>query len=326
MQGKTWRELAKSFQNVLNGSYSQAVRNARTSYTSAQNSSRIEGLEEFAKAGIKVQKEWLATSDERTRQSHAELNGVRVDVDKKFPNGLMYPADPDGEPSEVYNCRCKVVAYFPNISKDRGTGKSVESYNKWLEENETKTRIGLSANSTGNTSKGVAEYVGHIDVSNKKLVQSYLNNTEKELVKNDYETACVVLKNGDIYKVKGDSSSVDIYCIEKSLENSYMYHNHPENETWYSFSADDIGVFLGNKVKYSKASDYKYEYEMERTSKTNNVSFKEAYHEFSEYMKDASILNKCYLAQINPDEDRQHEVMKILAEKYNFNYSRKLKE
>ncbi len=50
----------------------------------------------------------------------------------------MYPADPEGEPSEVYNCRCKVVAYFPNISKDRGTGKSVESYEKWLNDRDNK--------------------------------------------------------------------------------------------------------------------------------------------------------------------------------------------
>ncbi len=37
---------------------------------------------------------------------------------------------------EVYNCRCKVVAYFPNHSKDRETEKSVETYNKWLENRE----------------------------------------------------------------------------------------------------------------------------------------------------------------------------------------------
>ena len=137
-----------AFKNVLNGSYSQAARNARTSYTSAQNSSRIDGLEEFVNAGIKVQKEWMVTRDERTRESHAQLNGVRVDVNEKFPNGLMYPADPDGEPAEVYNCRCKVVAYFPNHSKDRGTEKSVESYNKWLEE---KNGYFLSNGHTSNT-------------------------------------------------------------------------------------------------------------------------------------------------------------------------------
>ncbi len=34
--------------------------------------------------------------DDRTRESHAQLDGVRVDVKEKFPNGLMYPGDTEG--------------------------------------------------------------------------------------------------------------------------------------------------------------------------------------------------------------------------------------
>lgn len=133
MQGKTSDELAKSFQRVMGSSYKLAVRNARTSYTSAQNSGRLDSFYEFLNNGIYVQKEWMSTRDGKTRDSHAELNGVRVDVDEPFPNGLMYPADPDGSPAEVYNCRCKLVSYFPGVSTDRKTGKSVDSYKKWLE-------------------------------------------------------------------------------------------------------------------------------------------------------------------------------------------------
>lgn len=132
VQGKTWREMAKSYQNVLNGSYSQAVRSARTSYTSAQNSGRLDSFERFERAGIKVLKEWMSTKDERTRESHAQLNGVRVAVKEKFPNGLMYPGDPEGSPSEVYNCRCKLVSFFPGSSRDRGLGNTVETYENWL--------------------------------------------------------------------------------------------------------------------------------------------------------------------------------------------------
>ena len=75
----------------------------------------------------------MSTRDERTRDSHAKLSGVRVDVDEPFPHGLMYPAYPDGSPSEVYNCHCKLVSYFPGVSTERKTGKSVASYKKWLE-------------------------------------------------------------------------------------------------------------------------------------------------------------------------------------------------
>ena len=54
-------------------------------------------------------KVWVATTGEipnRTRESHLELDGEEVLVDEPFSNGLMCPADPTGEPEEVYNCRC----------------------------------------------------------------------------------------------------------------------------------------------------------------------------------------------------------------------------
>lgn len=99
----------------------------------------------------------MSTKDKRTRDSHAQLNGVRVAVKEKFPNGLLYPGDPEGSPSEVYNCRCKLVSYFPGSSRDRGLGNTVETYEKWL-----KQKQGLSAN-LSIISKSIPELVGHID-------------------------------------------------------------------------------------------------------------------------------------------------------------------
>ncbi len=123
--------------------------------------------------------------------------------------------------------------------------------------------------------------------------------------------------------MKGDSSTVDIYSIGKSLENSYMYHNHPKNETWCSFSADDVGVFLGGKVKYSKVSDYKYEYEMQRTDETKEVSFKEACHELEQSKYKNEIIEQ--LENLNADADWNDMVMKMLSNKYCFIYTRKPK-
>ena len=52
------------------------------------------------------QKEWIAAGDDRTRDSHAEIDGEIVDMDEAFSNGLQYPGDPGGDPGEVINCRC----------------------------------------------------------------------------------------------------------------------------------------------------------------------------------------------------------------------------
>jgi SPP1 gp7 family putative phage head morphogenesis protein len=64
--------------------------------------------ESYEKNGIE-KKEWLATMDDKTRESHAEANGQIVPIDEPFQVGdaeLMHPLDPAGPPEEVCNCRC----------------------------------------------------------------------------------------------------------------------------------------------------------------------------------------------------------------------------
>lgn len=90
---------------------------ARTAVTGAQNAGRMERLHEAKDMGINVKKRWMATLDNRTRDSHAELDGETIDVDEKFSNGLMYPGDPSGDPSEVYNCRCTMVYIYPDYEQ-----------------------------------------------------------------------------------------------------------------------------------------------------------------------------------------------------------------
>lgn len=67
------------------------------------------------------------------RDSNAHLDGVQVEYNEKFPNGLMYPADPQGQPSEVYNCRCTLIADVLGMRGKR-TSNTVESYEKWINE------------------------------------------------------------------------------------------------------------------------------------------------------------------------------------------------
>ena len=54
-------------------------------------------------------KEWVATMDDRTRDDHIDADTQVVGIDEPFDVGddhLMYPCDPDGDASQVVNCRC----------------------------------------------------------------------------------------------------------------------------------------------------------------------------------------------------------------------------
>ena len=93
---------------------------ARTAMTGAQNAGRQKQMEDARARGIDIRKQWIATLDDRTRDTHQHLDGDIVDVDATFANGLRYPGDPYGAPKEVYNCRCTMKSVFKGIN---GTGQ-----------------------------------------------------------------------------------------------------------------------------------------------------------------------------------------------------------
>ena len=109
LQGESIPDISKRLSKVTGMDERSAIKNARTAMTSASNMARIDAYERAEDMGIRMKKVWIATLDDRTRDSHALLDGEERDIDEPFSNGLMYPADPSGEPSEVYNCRCTMV-------------------------------------------------------------------------------------------------------------------------------------------------------------------------------------------------------------------------
>ena len=117
IQGESMGKIAKRIRNVQEMNRTQAIRSARTIVTGAENKGRQDSYAKAEADGIILQKEWLATNDNRTRHSHVLLDGDIVDQDKTFDNGLMFPGDPNGEPSEVYNCRCSMTAVVKGFRK-----------------------------------------------------------------------------------------------------------------------------------------------------------------------------------------------------------------
>lgn len=132
--GETIPKIASRMVDVVGMDKNVAIRNARTAVTSAENGGRMDTYDAAEAMGIRLQKEWMATHDTRTRESHGRIDGERVDKDAVFSNGCRFPGDPNGAPEEVYNCRCTMVSYLPDYqdARDRVT------YQQWLERAKSK--------------------------------------------------------------------------------------------------------------------------------------------------------------------------------------------
>jgi SPP1 gp7 family putative phage head morphogenesis protein len=109
LQGESIDDMATRILPVVDNNMTASYRTARTMTTNCENKGRQDRLDDLSDQGLDIEKTWLATDDERTRESHMLMDGETVPYDEEFSNGLMYPADENGDPSEVYNCRCTMT-------------------------------------------------------------------------------------------------------------------------------------------------------------------------------------------------------------------------
>lgn len=82
---------------------------ARTEGHRIQCQGTMDACHKAKEKGANVVKQWDATLDAKTRDSHARVDGEIRELDKPFSNGLMFPGDPDGGAAEVCNCRCALM-------------------------------------------------------------------------------------------------------------------------------------------------------------------------------------------------------------------------
>lgn len=59
----------------------------------------------------KLMKAWVSSQDAFVRDSHANVDGEVVEVDKAFSNGLQYPREAGAPAAEVINCRCTRITF-----------------------------------------------------------------------------------------------------------------------------------------------------------------------------------------------------------------------
>lgn len=85
----------------------EAKRIARTEIHNSHNTAVMDTYNEY---GVEYTM-WISADDERTRESHLEINGEIIRLGDTYSNGLRFPGDTDGPIEEWINCRCSNAPY-----------------------------------------------------------------------------------------------------------------------------------------------------------------------------------------------------------------------
>ena len=106
------RMLVKEVGENLKGNVVARARAiAQTEMISASNQAAMKAAES---TGYETRKFWSTSGLENMRQSHIDAQNYSDSMEglkdnESFPNGLLYPGDPNGSVEEVVNCRCTIM-------------------------------------------------------------------------------------------------------------------------------------------------------------------------------------------------------------------------
>jgi hypothetical protein len=271
-QGKSLKIENIEFQNELKKQQTAKLSINEEKYSGSidnfaigiNNSAKIEGIKSFDN-DAKVR--FIAVEDNVTTKMCQSLDEqifnvndwnefTRYDgVDKIYKKykcfGLVIGLNCPPINSTFHWCRSTIM-YLPPVEKEEKT-----EYN------------GLASNTVDNVKEHAnPKLLEKIDYNNIEEVKDTLKKYEK-IIKNDVnENAIVITKDGEVYQCYGNNKNVwPDYDLQDKLQEAYMTHNHPKNETQHSFSEDDIALFNNYNLKVLRGIDYKYTYELTRNPK-----------------------------------------------------------
>ena len=294
IQGESVDKIAKRMaKNLCTQNKNKMRLFARTAITGAQNGGRQAQMEAAAEDGIEQKKEWVATLDGRTRDSHRRLDGQQVGVNESFEGEfgkIMFPGDPTAHPAEVYNCRCAMITVYPKyagfVGKTPRRAKSEytdkdgnkrsfsyltqdpELYEKW--KNAKAINQDIEFTKTGKPKKVKCPY--HDEMSEKGYVG--LNEKESDEFIQEYHNKSIIGKHGMNTMDGGQSRRINdalrngkmpedpadkklVQRLDSEIEKNAL----PQDMTLFRgvsmVAFKDTGVFDGFKTTVVNMSDFK---------------------------------------------------------------------
>ncbi len=129
IQGQAFPKMARALSEAVGRTYNDALRIARTEGLRAYSLGTMAALDRAEEAGVELKRVWIATLDNRTRDSHAAMDGKEEEPGGgwTFPSGV-HTAGPrlSGDPGEDINCRCdiggEIAGLEPKLRRTREAG------------------------------------------------------------------------------------------------------------------------------------------------------------------------------------------------------------
>jgi len=258
-------QLTKRFDQL---STWEARRIARTEVNTSHNKATMDTYKE-----LNVEyTQWIAANDDRTRDSHAEIDGEIIPVGGHYSNGLGYPGDMSGPIEEWINCRCSnapfVIPYgymAPSFSPFR------ESDLIPIIENPVEpTHEQLEANLDSSQRALYNKYQNEIQQSRSTLGSLFSTNRERIQARHNIETTTIKLNqlksiaSGELAKgyanlVKnvvgsGSTSQPDsqLDAVDREMERVNI---RTDDFDIYRLPPDEREVYLNSKKNYEILKD-----------------------------------------------------------------------
>ncbi|WP_053027763.1 phage head morphogenesis protein [Staphylococcus haemolyticus] len=142
MSGEGYSKIAKALRDDIGMTKAQSQRVARTEAGRAMSQAGLDSAKVAKDNGMKMRKRWLATKDNRTRDTHRHLDGKAIDIDDNFHSSGCVGQAPKlfvgvASAKENINCRCKLLYYFdedelPTVMRTKEDGViPFMTYREW---------------------------------------------------------------------------------------------------------------------------------------------------------------------------------------------------
>lgn len=234
---------------------------AHTEMAFAFNKGMDETIRQAQAKGLmgRMKKKWVTAGTGNVCSICEALDGTSVGMDEEFAfKGKVLYSGQKLTPPAHPRCRCAVQyieADPPNLGEGMDDISLYDYFTDFSEEDEVK-----------NIDHEPPKYLGALDNMSKDVVLSILRGYEKELVNYDKESAVVITSMGLVFQCFGGKENVYVdEDMGDELKGAYVTHNHPAGSSnEYSFSNEDIQLFMKYNLDTLRGIDEKYIYELTR--------------------------------------------------------------